>query len=104
MMRRLLATLGVTVLAFTLAIRAADPVPSGDKKAPELTKEQLEALQKETAFKQAQMKKEFEEFRTAILTLAQRLEASARQEDKDKARLLREAIELANKQGVETKF
>jgi len=59
---------------------------------------------KELVARQQALEKQYKAFTTNLLALAQKLEKSDRVEDKDKAKALRKAIELADKEGVDNKF
>ncbi|HJZ90101.1 MAG TPA: hypothetical protein VKE40_04465 [Gemmataceae bacterium] len=59
---------------------------------------------KELIARQAALEKQYKAFTTSLLSLAQKLEKSDRIEDKDKAKALRKAIDLADKEGVDNKF
>jgi hypothetical protein len=110
MMRRLLATLCLTSLAFVLVARADEPAKPkpGDKPKIEIkdkdeqlnTKAELE----ESLIRQKIAKQQFENFSNALYTLANHLEKSAKDEDKAKAKILREAIKKAGEEGTENKF
>jgi hypothetical protein len=110
MTRRLLAALGVTALAFVLAAQAADPPVKVSKPSdksspmPDLTPEKIALEQSEAAQKQTMLQRQFDDFKQSLLRLAHRLESSTKQEDKDRAALLKEAIKVASEAGVETKF
>lgn len=71
---------------------APAPAPMGDITAKELVA------------RQQALEKQYKAFTTNLLALAQKLEKSDRVEDKDKAKALRKAIELADKEGVDNKF
>jgi hypothetical protein len=59
---------------------------------------------KELSAKQQATELQYKGFTRSLLTLAQKLEKSERLEDKDKAKTLRRAIELADKEGVDNRF
>src|SRR5215213_5177226 len=59
---------------------------------------------KELVARQQALEKQYKAFTTNLLALAQKLEKSDRVEDKDKAKALRKAIDLADKEGVDNKF
>ena len=59
---------------------------------------------KELVARQAAVERQYKAFTTNLLALAQKLEKSDRIEDKDKAKALRKAIDLADKEGVDNKF
>src|SRR5262245_22275372 len=101
--RRLLATLGVTALAFVLAAQAADPEPvkkADGRKVEDLSQDQITLEQANAILKQDQLKRQFDDFKQSLLRLAHRLESSPRPEDRDKATVLKEAIKKASEQGV----
>ncbi|HTU23336.1 MAG TPA: hypothetical protein VMG10_35200 [Gemmataceae bacterium] len=110
MTRRLMVVLGVLATAFVLAAQAQDRLPlkvdpkskrdirrSEDKTDPKIKIE-------DAATQQERLKRQFDEFKQKLLVLAQRMENSTRQEDRDKAKILRKAIEKASEEGVETRF
>jgi hypothetical protein len=96
MVRRFLAVLGVTALAFTLAAQAQD------KKAD--PKSDPKAVSDESALTQDELYRRFADFKAALLRVAQRLESTGKAEDRDKAKQLREALDKASAQGTEAKF
>jgi hypothetical protein len=109
MTSRLLAVLGVLALGFGLAARAEPGLPV--KVAPKTRTEGKgvnEANPKvqiqDAAAEQERLKRQFDDFKQALLGLAQRLENSAKQEDRDKGKVLREAIKKASDEGVDTRF
>lgn len=59
---------------------------------------------KELIARQQNLEKQYKSFTTNLLALAQKLNKSERIEDKDKAKALLKAIELADKEGVDNKF
>ena len=59
---------------------------------------------KELIARQQAIERNYKNFTTNLLSLAQKLEKSDRIEDKDKAKALRKAIDLADKEGVDNKF
>ncbi|HEY1380024.1 MAG TPA: hypothetical protein VGF55_24690 [Gemmataceae bacterium] len=96
-MSRVLAVITATFLAATVAVRAADaPKPAGDQ-GTQKDKQQA-------AFEQERLRREFSAFQQSLLTLAQRYEKSAKPEDREKALVLRQAIDLAAKEGVDNQF
>src|SRR5947209_1448095 len=109
MSRHLPRALLVAVLGFTfVTVQAADPIPL--KVAPKKPGEVkgLDAdpalVQGEAASKQEALRRRFDDFKQSLLRLAQRLEASSKAEDREKAATLKKAIALASEQGVDTKF
>ncbi len=96
-MKRVLAVLTVTFLVASVSLRAADaPAPAVDSTAK---KDQQQA-----AFEQERLRREFAAFQQSLLTLAQRYEKSSKVEDREKAIVLRQAIDLAAKEGVDGQF
>jgi hypothetical protein len=106
MVRRILATLCVTTLLGALAVRAADdPVRSkaGAKSArPDDSKLDPTSAISEEAYREARLKMQFEEFKQQLLRLAQRLEKDPA--NKDKAAVLKRAIDKVSEDNVEVKF
>ena len=107
MTRRLMIVLGVLATTCVLAVRAQDRLPkvnpknkgdirrSEDKTNPKIKIE-------DAATQQERLKRQFDEFKQKLLVLAQRMENSTRPEDREKAKILRKAIEKASEEGVET--
>ena len=97
MIRRFLA--GLTTLAVLLSGIAVygQTEPPAQPATPEAIKNDLVA-------KQEQLARQFREFSSALLRLALRLERSDKVEEKERAKALRRAIELAEKEGVENQF
>lgn len=107
---RLLTVLGILATTFVLAVRAEDRLPvkvdprskssverSEDKTDPKIKIE-------DAATQQERLKRQFDEFKQKLLVLAQRLENSTKPEDREKAKVLRQAIQRASEEGVETRF
>jgi hypothetical protein len=93
-MRRL-ALLLTVVLVPTL--RAADP-PSAPADA------ELQKAKQQAAFEQERLRRQFGDFQRSLLTLAQRYEKSSKAEDREKAIVLRQAIDLATREGIDNQF
>lgn len=90
-MRRISAVLlGLLVVGIVLA---ADP-PRTDP----------DGIRKTTAVDQERLRQQYNAFQQSLLSLAQRLEKSSKPEDREKAVVLRQAIELASKEGVDNQF
>jgi hypothetical protein len=100
LMRTLTAiTAGLFVL--TSALTAQPPsAPASPGAAPAATP----ASQDELKAKQENIKKNFQQFKEVLFRLATRLEKSDRQEAKDQAKVIRTALESAEKQGVDGQF
>jgi hypothetical protein len=62
------------------------------------------AVQVDITGSQERLKQQFKDFTTDLLRLAQRLEASPKAEDRDKAMALKNALKVASDQGIEMKF
>src|SRR6266699_2050726 len=105
MTRRLLAALCLTALAFVWTAQAEQPAvkldPAKNKTSGTADKD-FDAQR--LASEQAQLKMEFLEFKQQLLRLAQNLELSNKPENKEKAKMLREALERAAKGGVSLRF
>lgn len=100
-MRRVLAALTATLFAGSLALRAADaPPPSAA--AP--TDQELQKAKQQAAFEQERLRRQFNAFQQSLLTLAQRYEKSGKAEEREKAVVLRQAIDLAGREGVDNQF
>jgi hypothetical protein len=90
MLRRVLALATMAALVPTLTAPAADPP--------------VDAVRQEAALRQELLARRFRELEHALLRLAQRLEASPKPEDRDKAAAIRKALEVANKESVDVQF
>jgi hypothetical protein len=109
MMRRWLATLCFSALAFVLVARADEPVKikTPDKPKAEKTDEAVldpKAVLDEQAYKNARAKQDFERFKEALFSLSKHLENSPKAEDREKAKILKEALKKASEEGTENKF
>ena len=95
--------IAIAVFAIGLTVRAQSPVAStAPAKPPTVTPEA--GTVKELIAREQALEKRYKAFTTNLLALAQKLEKSDRIEDKDKAKALRKAIDLADKEGVDNKF
>src|SRR5262245_12024215 len=99
-MQRLLAGLCVTLLAVSLSVRAADQPPT----KPDPGDQQLQKDKQQAAYDQERIRREFSAFQQKLLAMAQRYEKSSKQEEREKAVVLRQAIELAAKEGIDNQF
>ena len=94
----LLALLAVAVMALGAVLRADEaPKAKADDKAPI-------DIKNEAAAREMVIAQKYREFELALVQLAQRLEKSTRKEDRDKALVLRQALETAGKSGVTTRM
>jgi hypothetical protein len=94
-MPRLLTVLTIALLAASVNLRADEPKPA-------VTDSQKDKQQ--AAFEQERLRREFSAFQQSLLTLAQRYEKSSKPEDREKALVLRQAIDLAAKEGIDNQF
>jgi hypothetical protein len=99
MMRRILIGFSVSVISFTLLAHAADPpIPAkSDDRTPK-------SIQEEARLKQEILAGQFRDFELQMLQLANRLATSSKQEDREKSKVLLEAIKLANAEAVDVRF
>jgi hypothetical protein len=110
MSRRLLAVLAMLGTTFVLAARAEDKLPvkvnpkgKGDVKRPADDTDPKVKIE-DAATKQEVLKRQFDDFKQKLLGLAQRMENSSKPEDKEKAKILKQAIKKVGEEGVDTKF
>lgn len=110
MTRRVLIVLGVMATTFLVSARAQDrlPVKIGprDKSSVKRSEDKTDPKTKieDAATEQERLRRQFDDFKSKLLGLAQRMENSTKPEDRDKAKILREAIRKASAEGVETRF
>ncbi len=97
------AAIALAVFAASLTVQAQPPVASTTPAKPPTVTPQSGSL-KELIAREHALEKRYKAFTTNLLALAQKLEKSDRIEDKDKAKALRKAIDLADKEGVDNKF
>ncbi|QVL34717.1 hypothetical protein KIH39_12650 [Telmatocola sphagniphila] len=88
----------------TWGVQAQPPNPKAAPPATTPAAPQADPVSKELVARQQELKRQFGEFSKALLTLAQNYEKSERVEDKDKAKTLRKAIDLVEKDAIENKF
>jgi hypothetical protein len=108
MTRRVLGSLLVVAIAFVVVARADNPIAIkvDSKKAGPNDDQKLDPKNtvEEAAIKQQRLSQQYREFEGALLRLAQRLEVSSKVEDREKAVVLKKAIEKSMNEGVDTKF
>src|SRR5262245_16146723 len=95
------------VLAAGLNLQAQPPAAATPPTASTASKTPAPAADvnlKELIARQQALEKQYKVLTTNLLALAQKLDKSDRIEDKDKAKALRKAIDLADKEGVDNKF
>src|SRR5947209_19670355 len=100
MMRHLLGGLAISAVAFVLVARADDRAKDNKDK----DKIDPKAASETAAQEQDRLQRQFKEFEGALLRLKQRLEASSRAEDKQKAAILEKAIKTAAEEAIDTRF
>jgi len=96
MVRRVLIG-AMASLLMTGLISLADTAPVVPTNSPD-------AIKNDLIIKQEQLARQFREFTSSLLRLAQRLERSEKLDDRERAKALRRAIELAEKEGVDNQF
>jgi hypothetical protein len=107
MIRRHWPALAIALAVFAAGLNLQAQPPAAATPAPEAKKDAAPATDisiKELVARQQALEKQYKSFTTNLLALAQKLEKSDRVEDKDKAKALRKAIDLADKEGVDNKF
>ncbi len=106
MTRRVLATVFFAAAAFALLAKAEPPAPSKDKDKAKPPEEKLDVKQAvgDLAAKQVRMQALFSDFKSALLRLSQRMAASPKPEDRERAKLLKQALEKANEEGIDNSF
>jgi hypothetical protein len=110
MTRRLLVVIGVLATSFVLTARSQDRLPvkisPRDKSNVQRSEDKTDPKTKieDIATEQERLRRQFDDFKSKLLGLAQRMENSTKPEDRDKAKVLREAIKKASTEGVETRF
>jgi hypothetical protein len=93
-MRRLILGLMLVLLP---TVRAADPPATP-------TDSELQKAKQQAAFEQERLRRQFGDLQRSLLTLAQRYEKSSKAEDREKAIVLRQAIDLATREGIDNQF
>lgn len=101
MLRRSIAHLGIALTLAAVSTVAVWNARAADNTSPAAGPN---AAARELAAKQQFLKQQWGEFSKNLLLVAQRLEKSEKNEDKDKAKALRKALELAEKEGVDNRF
>jgi len=105
MTRRVLASVFIAAAAFALLARAEPTEPAKDaKKAPEKEKLDIKSSADDLAAKQIRMQALYSDFNSALLRLSQRMANSPKPEDRERAKLLKQALEKANEEGIQNSF
>jgi hypothetical protein len=93
MKRHVLVLVGAAVIAFAAPASAQDPGPARPDKSSS-----------EIAVDQQILARQYESFEKALMKLAQRLEASTKPEDRERAANLKKAVSLSTEKDVKGKF
>src|SRR5438874_2153003 len=101
-MQRAFAVLTVALLAASFSVRAVGQQPTPPPKSA--ADQDLEKAKQQAAYEQERLRREFNAFQQKLLSMAQRYEKSAKTEEREKALVLRQAIEMAAKEGVDNQF
>jgi hypothetical protein len=104
MTRRVLASVFFAMAAFALLANAEPPKVDTKKPVPEKDKLDIDSSVKDLASKQVRQQALFSDFKSALLRLSQRMAASPKPEDQERAKLLKQALEKANEEGIENSF
>jgi hypothetical protein len=99
--RTLLVMLGLAALTWGLAGQAQEP--QQPKPGPGLD-EKADKLKRDLALREQILANRFSEFRQSLLKLKQRLEASPKQEDRERAAILQKALEQAEVSEIGSQF
>jgi hypothetical protein len=99
-MKRLVVALIATAVALGPSARADNPPAT----PPASTDADLHKTKQTAAFEQERLRRQFNEFQQKLLALAQRYEKSSKPEERERALVLKQAIELAAKEGVDNQF
>jgi hypothetical protein len=106
MTRRVLVAVLLAPLAFALLAKAADDPAKPDAKSKKPVEDKLDVKSTldDLAGRQIRMQANFSDFKSALLRLSQRMANSPKPEDRDRAKLLKQALEKANEEGIENSF
>jgi hypothetical protein len=106
MTRRVLVSAFFAVAAFALLANAEPPAnPKTDKsKASDKEPLDIKSAVDELANKQVRMQANFSDFKSALRRLAQRMAASPKPEDQARSKLLLQALNKAEEEGIDNSF
>src|SRR5437588_2431201 len=90
---------GCLLLALGAISAAAQPPADSQTKGKALADQREDAV-----LEQERLARQFREFESSLLRLAQRLERSSKPEDRERAALLKRAIKKAGDQAIDAKF
>jgi hypothetical protein len=101
MFRRMMAVFAMSTLAVVLVARAdeAPKASEGDKK-----KDTPAVIQEEARVKQQLLKERFQKLESDLQTLHDRLAKSSKKEDREQAQVIKEALALISKEGIDIRF
>jgi hypothetical protein len=104
MTRRILVSV-FFVAAFTLLAKAEPPVPSS-KTDPKKDTDKVDVKSSVDTLANQQIRQQalYSDFKSALQRLAQRMAASPKPEDREKAKILNHALEKASEEGIENSF
>ena len=77
---------------------------AGRQEGPEQPKLDIKLSAEDLAAKQIRMQALFSDFKSALLRLSQRMENSPKPEDREKGKILKQALEKANEEGIDNSF
>jgi hypothetical protein len=107
MTRRVLLWTVFAAAGFTLLANAEPPAqskPEAKPKAVENDKIEVKPTVDDLAAKQIRMQALFSDFKSALLRLSQRMANSPKPEDRERAKLLKQALEKASEEGIDNSF
>src|SRR6516225_10858083 len=99
MLRHLLAFVVLGVFVVGVSVGAQDPDTEKKLKPKSSVEEKDNAV-----LDQERLARQFRDFESSLLQLAQRLERSNKPEDRERAAILKEAIKKAGEESIDTKF
>src|SRR3954451_21828483 len=97
-------SIALAVLAAGLNLQAQPATPAATPAPAPAPAVATTTNLKDVVARQQELERRYKAFTSNLLALAQKLNKSDRVEDKDKAKALRKAIDLADKEGVDNKF
>src|SRR5262249_2724980 len=95
-MSRFLSSMLAMMLVSFAGLVWADDKPKSEPDTP--------LAKSDASIKQEQLSRQFKDFEQMLLRLAQRMEASSKQEDRDKSAIIKKAIQKARDADVDNKF
>jgi hypothetical protein len=107
MTSRVLVSVLFAAAAFVLLAKADDPAPAKpDAKSKTVEKDKLDVKNTldDQAAREIRMQALYSDFKSALLRLSQRMANSPKKEDQDRAKLLQQALEKAQEEGIDNSF